>query len=187
MSSYKNAWIQSYSGRKVYPLMPNMGDFSITDIAHSLSNQCRYLGHTRDFYSVAQHCVLASKIVPPQFALEGLLHDSGEAYLGDTPSPLKRTEMWAEYRDHEEWVLELIFRKFGLTWPLPPCVHRADRVLLSTEARDVMSPRHPDWIMPEEPPMLEVIVPMLPKEAEAAFLLRFDELYHAPKQWKGFI
>src|ERR1035437_8999101 len=51
------AWIQTYSGRRFCPLSPNPDAIVLQDIAHSLAMQCRFNGHCKKFYSVAQHSV----------------------------------------------------------------------------------------------------------------------------------
>lgn len=50
-----SSWLQTFTGKKIFPLNPRTEDICIADIAHSLSMQCRYNGHTKLFYSVAQH------------------------------------------------------------------------------------------------------------------------------------
>ncbi len=94
-------WIQVRSGRKFHPLDPRPEDVDINDIAHALSNLCRFTGHCTDFYSVAQHSVIASQIVPPASALAALLHDASEAYMGDISPARGRgfcTSTWATVR-----------------------------------------------------------------------------------------
>ena len=76
-----SGWIQVHSGGRFFPLEPDLDDISITDIAHSLSMVCRYGGHCLRFYSVAEHCVLLSHTVDPEFARWALLHDAAEAYV----------------------------------------------------------------------------------------------------------
>ncbi len=88
----KGDYIATYTGKQFYPLDPRPEDVCLEDIAHSLSNLCRFTGHTDTdrFYSVAQHSVICSTIVAPEAALLALLHDAAEAYLGDISRPLKR-------------------------------------------------------------------------------------------------
>jgi hypothetical protein len=69
-------------------LNPDPATVEIEDIAHALGNEPRFGGHTRRFYSVAQHCIHVSSLVRPKIALEALMHDAHEAYLKDVPAPL---------------------------------------------------------------------------------------------------
>ena len=55
--------IQTYLGKEFYPLDPKLEDIHIVDIAHAISMKCRYTGHSRFFYSVAQHSVLLTRYI----------------------------------------------------------------------------------------------------------------------------
>ena len=157
-------------------LAPDESIISIGMIARALSRICRFGGHTKQFYSVAQHCVLASHLVEPQHALAALLHDAAEAFVGDMPSPLKR--LCPEYRAIEKRVHQSIFTKFGLPAELHPQIKWADLVLLKTEQRDLMPPHDDAWpITLGVPAMRKRIAPWENyRVAEKAFMYRFDEL-----------
>ncbi len=173
---HKNdAWIQTYSGRRFNPTNPYVDAIVIQDISHSLSMQCRFSGHVKKFYSVAQHSVLVSYICDSADALWGLLHDASEAYLVDVPRPLKHSGKFDAYLEFEANMQRAICKRFGLPEEEPTSVKKADKVLLSTEARDLMSPLHPDWISPTEPlPFL--IDPLSPQDSKNLFMKRFFEL-----------
>lgn len=153
---------------------PESADFDIEVLSHSLSNICRFTGHSRAFYSVAQHSVHVSHLVPKEYALFGLLHDASEAFLGDIASPLKA--MLPQYKDLECKVQSMIFRKFGLLEVMPWEVKRADLKALKTEQRDLMRSKDAwpglEFIEPDE----RRIVPHLPMVAKHMFLTRFAEL-----------
>jgi uncharacterized protein len=166
-------WIQTYSGKSFDPEDPRPEDFDLRDIAHALSLQCRFNGHCRVFYSVAEHSVRVSRICSPDHALWGLLHDMAEAYVGDLPRPIKVTLL--EFQRHEARVLQAACVAFHLDWPMPPSVKRADDILLATEARDLMAPPPKSWRLSEKP-LSEVITPLTSLEAEAGFLRRYAEL-----------
>lgn len=83
------ATILTYTGKHYTPFKPSLEDICIEDIAHSLANQCRYIGHTTEFYSVAQHSMHVCGMVPAEYRLEALLHDAAEAYCHDIAAPLK--------------------------------------------------------------------------------------------------
>jgi uncharacterized protein len=169
------AWIQTHSGRRFTPTNPHVDAIVIQDISHALSMQCRFSGHCKKFYSVAQHSVLVSYICDSQDALWGLMHDASEAYLVDVPRPLKRSGKFQAYIDFEEKMQEAICRRFGLPLQEPPSVKRADTLLLATEARDLMSPLHHDWEQPVEP-LPFAIDPWDHDKAKDMFMKRFFEL-----------
>lgn len=77
------SFIKTFSGKHFYYDRINKDDIDINDIAVSLSNICRFAGHLSHFYSVAQHAVLCSQLVPQEFAFEALMHDATEAYCQD--------------------------------------------------------------------------------------------------------
>lgn len=174
--------IQTVTESTIDPFSPKVDDIWIHDIATGLSRLCRFSGHTRHFYSVAQHSVLVSQLVPPALALWGLLHDASEAYLGDVPSPLKRLPCYREYREAEGRLLACIADRFGLGSPFPPPeVKIADTLALGAEVRDLMSPRLPIWQDCFLPPtwQIQTIIPFAPEEARVQFLNRFWSLYGA--------
>lgn len=155
---------------------PDLCEFGIEEIAHALSHLCRFTGHTRRFYSVAQHSVLVSKIVPREYALEGLLHDAAEAFIGDVAKPLKK--LLPDYQALERRVEAAVFRRLGINPELPACVKRADLIMLVTERRDLM-PYWPDdsWTQLDGvQPLPERVRPVSPDEAFHDFLNRHREL-----------
>lgn len=168
-------WIQTNSGRRFNPINPNPKAIVIQDIAHSLANICRFTGHCQEFYSVAQHCVLVSYICDKPNALHGLLHDASEFAVSDVSSPLKRTPEFLAYRKVEDKLQIAICQRFGLAEKEPADVKAADRVLLATEARDLLPSLRPDWDFPIKPLPFR-IDPLPPKEAKKLFLARFTEL-----------
>ncbi len=99
-SKNKMSFIKTFSGKHFYYDKINKDDIDINDIAVSLSNICRFAGHLSHFYSVAQHAVLCSQLVPQEFAFEALMHDATEAYCQDIPAPLKR--LLPDYKRMEE-------------------------------------------------------------------------------------
>lgn len=171
----EDAWIQTYSGRRFNPTNPYVDAIVIQDIAHALSMQCRFSGHVRKFYSVAQHSVLVSYICDSADALWGLLHDATEAYLVDVPRPLKRSGKFDAYLEFEAKMQVAICKRFGLPEKEPPSVKRADTILLATEARDLMSPLHSDWKQPCDPLPFK-IDPLNHQMAKDLFMKRFFEL-----------
>lgn len=130
-------WIQTYTGARFYPLEPDADLIRIEDIAHSLSMQCRYTGHTARFYSVAEHSlILANEFHTGwHYRLVALLHDAAEAYLSDIPRPLKRLPEFAFYREAEDRLQEIIFDKFcKFRWQdTIVSVKKSDALLLAQE------------------------------------------------------
>ena len=174
----KGDWIQTYTGRCFWPFDPRTEDIDILDIAHALSNLCRFGGHCNTFYSVAEHSVRASHLVPDDVALWALLHDASEAYLGDVVRPIKHQARFLKfYRPIEQAVMLSIVFKFGLCLAEPAEVAWADDVMLRTEQRDLMSSPPCDWVRKAGiEPLAEIIVPATPRVAKENFLQRFYSL-----------
>lgn len=173
-------WIQTYSGGRFWPLEPRAEDVRVEDIAHALANQCRFAGHVRRFYSVAQHSVLVSCVCDRADRLWGLLHDAPEAYLCDLPRPVKYEPRMAIYKEVEKKLEAAIVEHFGLTPGEPASVKAADRRLLFTERRDLLP--HLEWESDswgmglEGEPLPVAIIPWTPEHAEKMFLKRYREL-----------
>lgn len=165
-------WIETYTGRKFWPIDPDANDVDIEDIAHALSNMCRYAGHTTKFYSVAQHSVLVASQVSKENRLTALLHDATEAYLVDVPRPIK--PYLKGYERIEQTVWEAIATKFDLPFRIPDEVKFIDRKICLNEQRDVFNSKH-KWNI--EGPMLNLkIHPVSPDRAKTDFLEQFHLL-----------
>src|SRR2546429_8222714 len=114
-------YLQTVSGRWVNPFEPDPAQLDAGDIARALANQCRFGGHSRVFYSVAQHCVIVSRIVEErggdvEDVFAALMHDPREAYLGDMPHPLQhRSGLGAAFRDAEAQLEATIRDPFKIT------------------------------------------------------------------------
>lgn len=93
---------------------PTICDIHMDDIAWSLSRQIRYNGHIPYAYTVARHSILMSYVVPEEFAMEALLHDSGEAFISDVVYPLKR--LLPQIDEIEDTITALVMKKFNLDW-----------------------------------------------------------------------
>ena len=169
-------WCLTFTGKRFWPLSPAVEDICIQDIAHALAHVCRFGGHCRQFYSVAQHSLHVSRLVSPPRALAGLLHDATEAYLGDMVRPLKRSMPDYRRAEHDLWAV--IARRFGVPVELPLEIKQADNVALMTERRDLLVPSPHSWDSDgtDCAPDSEKIVPLPPSVARRRFLQRFSNL-----------
>lgn len=169
----RGATILTRSGLYFDFLDPQPDQISIEDIAHALANICRFGGHSHRFYSVAQHSVLVSRIVEPDHAFAGLMHDAAEAYVGDIPAPLK--QLLPDFKAVEARVEAAVAAKFGLAISKHPEIKRADLVALATEKRDVC--KNADaWGLDAWPPLATPLPSISIPMAKALFLERFHEL-----------
>lgn len=174
-------YLQTVSGRRVNPLDPDPAQLDAGDIARALANQCRFGGHSRVFYSVAQHCVIVSRVIEDrggdvEDVFAALMHDAGEAYLGDMPHPLKhRSALGAAFRDAEARLEQTIRDRFKIKADVPE-VKTVDRALLATERRAFSAEA---WHWPElddvEPLDLELTA-WSPDRAAEEFAKRYAEL-----------
>ena len=175
-------FIETFTGNTFAPLDPNFADLKVEDIAHALSHQCRFSGHTRFHYSVGEHSVRVSELLkrqkcPNAVQLWGLMHDASEAYLVDLPTPLKLDpEIGYAYRKAEARLMRCVCRAFSLPEKEPAAVREADAILLATEVRDLMHGDRPHWKKLSHKPMAERIRPWQTAVVEAEFLRRFQEL-----------
>lgn len=190
MTPVEGTSILTFTGRYVDPLNLQVADVSVFDVAHALSNQCRYSGHVSTFYSVAEHSVRCAKAAldngePVDVVKWALLHDATEAYLVDLPRPLKHHAAFGEpYRRIEADALLVIAAAFGLSPVEPAEVKRYDLQLLATERRDLLPAVDGEWpVLDGVEPLEEPIEPRAAANAERAFL-RFYELITAADEFR---
>ena len=147
----KGYWIQTFTGKRIYPFDPDPDLICIEDIAHALSNICRFTGHVKHFYSVAQHSVIVANAIPDSLGvphtnelyLQALLHDAQEYLFSDLSRPLKRSlSKNNPILTGEERAQKIIFEKFGLSYSdirkNSKYVKRMDEIVLMIEGRELM-------------------------------------------------
>lgn len=144
----KMGYMTTYTGIKFNPSRPTPDMVNIVDVAHSLSNICRFGGHVIQFYPVAQHSVCVAEIVKetnPEKYLKALHHDDPEAYLGcDIPTPVKYMAGMEGYRKMEVDINECVAKKFGFEPGKDPVIKHADNIMVVVEALCLLDPV-PGW------------------------------------------
>ncbi|QFT69585.1 hypothetical protein FIU93_22560 [Labrenzia sp. THAF35] len=169
-------YMQTFSGRKFWPLDPRSDEIHLEDVAHSLSMQCRYNGHCKRYYSVAEHAVHVGNWLlnnhDPVKAFYGLHHDDSEAYLADVPRPVKP---WLRgYSALEKAVQACVWDYLGMPQYVPTVVKEADDRILSDERAQNMVYMEWDY---EPGPALEIDLQFWhPEYAEQEFLMLHNRL-----------
>lgn len=168
-------WIQLASGIAFFLDNVEDNEYRIIDIAHALGNQCRFGGHTSEFYSVAEHSVHCSYLVPQKYALTALLHDASEAYIVDIPKPLKA--LLPDYCEIEDRVMAAIAKTFNIEYPFPKEIKDADIEMLFAERNRLIGPPVYPWIGETDTIPADVdIYCWSPVEARNIFVRRYYEL-----------
>lgn len=149
---HRGDWMQTFTGRRFYPLAAQPEDVDIVDIAHHLSMVCRYGGATKFHYSVAQHSILMAQVAPQEHKLRALLHDAPEAYVGDMIRPIKKDRELSPFRDIERGVELAICNALKLEYPIAnSVVHDLDTRILLDEREQVMTHTEDDWQVRGDP------------------------------------
>jgi hypothetical protein len=169
----KYDWMQTYSGKRFYPYHPKEEDICLIDIAHSLAYTGRFSGHCKTFYSVAQHSVLMSYMC----GIQGLMHDSAEAYVTDIPRPVKIGIPIA--KEIEDNILKVIFKKYNIPFPLTKEVKDLDSRFCVTEGEQLLIGGVTNWDMAKYYKPLDIVIePWEFKKSRFKFIRRFWELYN---------
>ena len=185
-----NSHIRLYTGQLIDPLNPDFSKIPKEDlvesIAHSLSNLCRFGGHCREFYSVAQHCVLASRICDCGEEREGLWHDKTEGCgMVDLPRPIKHANGMRAYREYE-YSLDRVLNDVLYLKHDTNSVKWADDQLLVSEMRILAPQSYPFYqnqlASKGYTELLIDIEPWSPKEAKKMFLQTHYDLEGQLKQ-----
>lgn len=181
LQKIQEPWIQTFTGQKFRIDDPKQETINIEDIAHALSMICRYAGHSKFFYSVAQHCYLASFLCPDHLRLAVLLHDAAEAYLGDVTKPLKYY-FGGKYIHMEVKIQNAINFKYGVSLTEQDIlkIKMADLQMLKLEAQNVLANNPVDnWHknLPDQDAFKTIEQGWVPEYAKVSFLDRFLNLY----------
>lgn len=186
MKKQNTNYIQTYTGKAFWFPYPTQEMLCLEDIAHSLSNLCRFAGHCKEFYSVAQHAVLVSYAVqtilskqkayvtPLEHLLlqfEGLHHDDEEAYIIDLPAPIKGLPILKQYKILGKRITTLLRNWLNLPKEESNYVKEADLIILATEKRDLMFDNGLKWQKLLTP--LDIVIQALsPIDAKKLYLER---------------
>ncbi len=185
----KGDWQHVFTGRKSWPLDPQIDDLDIRDIAHSLSQQCRFGGHSSRHYSIAEHSLLVLRLweqvtgwnedhFNPRLKLCVLMHDGGEGYIVDIPKPVKAD--LTNYAEIEERQMQAISARWRFPWPMLPGMKEADGMALAIEKQVLFGVEPDRWKdMPIPPASWYSAVrreDQNMREMEHRFLTRFYDL-----------
>jgi hypothetical protein len=180
LDKYKqDAWIQTYTGRKFYPMVPRQGDLTIFDIAHALGNKCRYGGHTAKFYSVAEHCVALALLArhlehPVELQYQFLMHDAAEAYFPDIPRPVKH--FFPEIVMMERALDGFIRDWAGLPVEVPAIVKDWDARIIRDERDQLMIESLHRWQIDDLAPLGVQLHGFDPQQATLRFLQAYQHI-----------
>lgn len=174
MTARKGDWMQTASGKQFWPIDPRPEDVDINDIAHALSQVCRYGGHCRTFYSVAEHSVYVARACPPELRLAGLLHDASEAYISDIVRPAKR--FIEGYIAIEDRLQAAIGEAFDVSLAEFHAIKEWDNAVLLDEQAQIMLPPPEPWTPLGVEPAGFTIACHSPAVAKAGFLNMFHKL-----------
>lgn len=177
----RGPWMGTFTGKRFHFFDPRPEDVELADVAHHLSQINRYGGATRRTYSVAEHSVIVSLYVPPEYAREALLHDAAEAYVGDVIRPIKR-KIGDGFAETERAVEAAVFARFGIT-PTPEsraAVKEVDDRIIRDEIDALMSDpgiyAEREWLRGMKP-LGCAIAGLTARAAEHVFLQRFLEVF----------
>lgn len=177
----ESPFIPTFTGKVFNVEVPSSHDVTIRDIAHSLSMQCRFGGHCQQFYSVAEHSVILSRLVEKKFALCALLHESSHAYIHDVVITLQY--LLPGYQEMANRIWAMVAKRFHLPSVIPVAIRNADLKLRASEIEYLLLPTTRAWLQGVTPFTLEELgvrhskqLGMLPREAHRQFLARFAEL-----------
>lgn len=159
--------IRTFTGKYVNVFEPTLDMFCIEDIAHALSHQCRFGGHLPQYYSVAEHSIMCSRL--SQYPLEALMHDAAEAYIIDLPSPIKNK--LENYKEIEDNIMKVLSYKFKFIYPLPDNVKLIDKMMLENEWYNLM-------LQKKEAYTLVNFECLNPKAAKQIFLETYEKLQY---------
>ena len=171
IENFDGTWITTFTGKRFHFLDPQPDEIDIVDIAHHLSLLCRFTGACREFYSVGEHSIRVTSLLPTELKLAGLLHDAAEAYINDISRPVKYSH---KLEETEKLITRRINEKFGTDIDLP-AIKKADNILMATEARDL------GLVILDFEPLLKplqpegIIVPMTSGKVERMFLRLYKE------------
>ena len=177
-----DGWVPTYTGRGYRPWADKPGEVDPVDVAYGLAHTFRYGGQSRPAITVAEHSVLAARIVdtlwPGNEHLEraALMHDAAEAYLHDIQSPLRRRVKVQINGEMISWsasdllVTVNVCKQFGITEAdlTAPEVAAADILAACFEKRDCRNLAG-DWGLPEIPEAIEPLKMKFWSPAEARF------------------
>jgi len=164
----------TFTGKQIDILHPTPNDIDIRDIAHGLSLLCRFSGQCDEFYSVAEHSLLASSLVDNvKNKKAALLHDAAEAYIGDLITPVKKIADF--YRNVESKFNGCIKKALKIDPVFPSIIKDVDNRMFKLEVKHLLPnhPLHARYAMLHYSTCLKLLTP---KKAERLFLCTFNFL-----------